>query len=152
MPQLTAELIAVLQPNGILTKETQLELAQYASQAKESSYSPYSNFRVGAALLAADGQVFLGCNVENASYGGTICAERTAFVKAVSEGVKTFLAIAVITDKDTAISPCGVCRQFMVEFGKNLMVYQFSKNFKVVAIKSLKELLPDSFGPEDLDA
>ncbi|KAJ1327297.1 hypothetical protein BSLG_005207 [Batrachochytrium salamandrivorans] len=102
MPQLTAELIAVLQPNGILTKETQLELAQYASQ---------------------------GCNVENASYGGTICAERTAFVKAVSEGVKTFLAIAVITQ-----------------------VYQFSKNFKVVAIKSLKELLPDSFGPEDLDA
>ncbi|KAH6565433.1 hypothetical protein BASA60_009933 [Batrachochytrium salamandrivorans] len=140
MPQLTAELIAVLQPNGILTKETQLELAQNRSLI------------VVLTLVSFVSVICLGCNVENASYGGTICAERTAFVKAVSEGVKTFLAIAVITDKDTAISPCGVCRQFMVEFGKNLMVYQFSKNFKVVAIKSLKELLPDSFGPEDLDA
>ncbi|KAJ8331645.1 hypothetical protein BDV3_000319 [Batrachochytrium dendrobatidis] len=151
MPFLSAQHIATLTPNGVLSKDVQLQLAQFATQAKEMSYSPYSKFRVGAALLAPTGEVFLGCNVENASYGGTICAERTAFVKAVSEGHKKFLAIAVITDKEAAISPCGFCRQFMVEFGKHIQVYQFSASFDKVEIKSLKELLPDSFGPEDLD-
>ncbi|EGF83783.1 hypothetical protein BATDEDRAFT_21251 [Batrachochytrium dendrobatidis JAM81] len=162
MPFLSAQHIATLTPNGVLSKDVQLQLAQFATQAKEMSYSPYSKFRVGAALLAPTGeqvielylplfQYIVGCNVENASYGGTICAERTAFVKAVSEGHKKFLAIAVITDKEAAISPCGFCRQFMVEFGKHIQVYQFSASFDKVEIKSLKELLPDSFGPEDLD-
>ncbi|KAG2214351.1 hypothetical protein INT47_000907 [Mucor saturninus] len=93
-----------------ITAEERSELFVAAAKAKETSYSPYSKFRVGAALLAEDGTIFKGCNVENASYGAAICAERTAFVKAVSEGQSKFRALAVTSDQTEFISPCGICR------------------------------------------
>jgi cytidine deaminase len=131
-------------------KMTPLELIKEAVKAKEYSYSPYSKFRVGAALLTKDGQVFSGCNVENASYGGAICAERTAVVKAVSQGYKEFESIAVVTDVDDYISPCGFCRQFMNEFGNELKVYMAKAKSDDYKTKLLCELLPDSFGPQNL--
>ncbi|KAJ3148816.1 hypothetical protein HK101_002115 [Irineochytrium annulatum] len=118
--------------------------------AKSGSYSPYSKFRVGAALLSDKGNLWMGANVENASYGGAICAERTAFVKAVSEGDRKFLAVAVATDVDAFISPCGMCRQFMVEFGRELKVYLF-KSDNTFKLWRLGDLIPDSFGPDDLE-
>ncbi|THH08433.1 hypothetical protein EW145_g2721 [Phellinidium pouzarii] len=129
--------------------------------AKEFAYSPYSNFRVGAALLSTSGEIIKGANVENASYGGSICAERTAFVKAVSEGVRTFTALAVTTDMPTAISPCGMCRQVIREFcaldmpvllvPSNYLYDSFDEPEKVpIKVRTVKELLPDSFGPEHL--
>ncbi|KAI8905232.1 cytidine deaminase, partial [Gorgonomyces haynaldii] len=102
------------------------QLRQEAIAAREFSYSPYSKFRVGCALLGKSGKIYRGCNVENASYGGTICAERTAVLKAVSEGERSFAACAVITDKTDTIPPCGFCRQFLREFGKDLPIYMFS--------------------------
>ncbi|OZJ01718.1 hypothetical protein BZG36_05178 [Bifiguratus adelaidae] len=107
------------------TAQEQEKLIDLALEARNASYSPYSNFRVGAALLAEDGTFFKGCNVENASYGGAICAERTAYVKAISEGYKSFIGLAVATDlTDDFCSPCGICRQFISEFGpKDLPVY-----------------------------
>ncbi|CEG63731.1 Putative Cytidine deaminase [Rhizopus microsporus] len=99
-----------------MTKEQLQDLFEKALKAREYSYSPYSKFRVGAALLSDDGTIFTGCNVENASYGAAICAERTAFVKAVSEGHHKFTALAVSTDQEEFVSPCGICRQFISEF------------------------------------
>ncbi|KAI9343735.1 cytidine deaminase-like protein [Zopfochytrium polystomum] len=136
--------------DGTLSEATVQLLGRVCTQAKEHSYSPYSKFRVGASLISDTGKIWTGVNVENASYGGTICAERTAFVKAVSEGYRRFAAIAVNTDVDALISPCGMCRQFMVEFGKNLKVYLFKTDGTFV-MHYLHELLPDSFGPSDLD-
>lgn len=92
-------------------------LVAAAWRAREAAYAPYSKFAVGAALLAADGRVFLGCNVENISYGLTSCAERVAIGSAVASGIRTFLAIAVVADTRVPISPCGACRQVMAEFG-----------------------------------
>lgn len=133
-----------------------------AIQAKEFAYSRYSKFRVGAALLTVDGQIIKGCNVENASYGGTICAERTAFVKAVSEGVTSFTALAVTSDVASAISPCGICRQFIREFCAQKMPIllvpadydaRLAKGEADGGVKetSIAELLPQSFGPEELE-
>lgn len=104
-----------------MTLEEQKNLLAKAAEARKNSYSPYSEFRVGAALLAADGTVYTGCNVENASFGATICAERTAMLKAVSEGKRSFTAIAVAGGKtgrepDRSCAPCGMCRQFLSEF------------------------------------
>ncbi|KAJ3040878.1 hypothetical protein HDV00_010338 [Rhizophlyctis rosea] len=144
------ELMARVIEEDKLPSEVERQLFDLAQLAKNASYSPYSKFRVGAALLAKSGAVFTGCNVENASYGGAICAERTAFVKAVSEGERKFVAIVVATDVDSFISPCGFCRQFMVEFGKELLVY-LTKSDGSVSVKKLKDLLPDSFGPDDLE-
>ncbi|WP_228350908.1 MULTISPECIES: cytidine deaminase [Limnobaculum] len=95
---------------------TDNELIEQAKKARQSSYSPYSNFAVGAALLADNNQVFLGCNVENASYGLTNCAERTAIFKAVSEGLRQFKKLVIIGDTEGPISPCGACRQVINEF------------------------------------
>jgi len=129
-------------------------LIQKAIEARVQSYSPYSGFAVGAALLCADGTVVTGCNVESASYSPTVCAERVAFVKAVSEGKRDFAAIAIVGGKiDAALDvcyPCGVCRQTMAEFCR--------EDFRIVAAKSeseweivtLGELLPRRFGPENL--
>lgn len=92
-------------------------LVEAAWRAREMAYAPYSNFHVGAALLAADGRVFVGCNVENISYGLTNCAERVAIGAAVAAGVREFLAVAVVADTGVPISPCGACRQVLAEFG-----------------------------------
>ncbi|KAJ9086451.1 hypothetical protein DSO57_1003788 [Entomophthora muscae] len=124
-------------------------LVNGALEARNKSYSPYSKFRVGACLMTCGKKVYSGCNVENASYGGTICAERTAFVKAVSEGDKSFLAIAVATDDDCFASPCGMCRQFMNEFSPSLPVYLVNPNGNY-QITNLEELLPQAFGPKNL--
>ena len=93
-------------------------LLEESKLAREYAYAPYSKFKVGAALLTADGTIYRGCNVENASYGLTNCAERTAFFKAVSSGEKDFVALAIIGDTEQPITPCGACRQVMVEFCK----------------------------------
>ncbi|KAJ8016915.1 hypothetical protein DPEC_G00012300 [Dallia pectoralis] len=125
-------------------------LISQAHAAKEFSYCPYSQFRVGAALLAHDGTVFTGCNVENASYNLGLCAEKTAVAKAVSEGYQSFKAIAVASDlEDQFILPCGGCRQFMREFGDQWSVY-LSKPDGTYMKMTVEELLPFSFGPEDL--
>ncbi|EIM80265.1 cytidine deaminase [Stereum hirsutum FP-91666 SS1] len=132
-------------------------LIQAAIEAKEGSYSPYSKFRVGAALLAVDGSIVKGANIENASYGGTICAERTALVKAVSEGTRSFIALAVTSDVAQAISPCGICRQVIREFcALRMPVLLVPSDYGFNAAAELKEttveaLLPDSFGPEHLE-
>jgi cytidine deaminase len=122
-------------------------LIQAAIQAAEKAYAPYSNYRVGAALLAEDGTVYRGCNVENAAYGSSICAERTAVLKAVSEGERHFKAIAVATQNGGA--PCGPCRQVLREFANDLVIIitDFDGNARIT---SLQALLPDSFGPENL--
>ena len=99
-------------------------LIEEAKKAREHAYAPYSKFQVGAALLAKDGSMFHGCNIENASYGLTNCAERTAFFKAISQGVTEFEAIAIIADTEMPISPCGACRQVMLEFcATDMLVY-----------------------------
>ena len=113
------------------------------------SYAPYSHFRVGAALECEDGSVYTGCNVENAAYGSSLCAERTALVKAVSEGRRRFVRLAVAGDSEDYCWPCGACRQMLREFGTDLEVLAANREGAYVAI-SLEELLPHSFGPETL--
>ena len=124
------------------------ELLQLASQARNMAYAPYSKFQVGAALLSTDGDVFSGCNVENASYGLSICAERVAIFKAVSEGVKSFSTIAISVPNGG--SPCGACRQVLNEFNPNLKIYLGDENGSLIRETSLEHLLPDAFGPENL--
>ena len=117
------------------------ELIALATQARKQAYAPYSHYKVGAALWTASGQVYTGCNVENASYGLTICAERTAAVKAVSSGERDFVAIAVVTaDGGT---PCGACRQVLAEFAEGLPV--LLANRKERSLHDLRDLLPHSF-------
>lgn len=114
-----------------------------AAAALENSYAPFSRFKVGAALLAKDGRIFTGVNVENSSFGGTICAERTAFVKAVSEGCRDFEALAVVSEEGD-VTPCGICRQFMFEFGSDLVVITGSDEHHLRQQK-ITELLPGGF-------
>lgn len=130
-------------------------LIKEALLARDMSYSPYSGFSVGAALLAKNGRIYRGCNIENSSYTPTNCAERTAFFKAVSEGVKEFEGIAIVGGKQGKITdycaPCGVCRQVMMEFCN-------PKEFKIILAKSeaeykeltLEQMLPFGFGPNEL--
>jgi cytidine deaminase len=125
-------------------------LLEKAKEASEKSYSPYSKFPVGAALLTKDGKVFLGCNVENASYGGTICAERTAMVKAVSEGFTEFTAIAVYCKKAKDAWPCGFCRQFICEFGAHIEIITEGHKGEL-QVMQISELLPKMFGPGALE-
>jgi len=128
-----------------------LNLIDVAKEARNNSYSPYSNFKVGAALLTKSGKVYKGCNIENSSFSPSCCAERTAFVKAVSEGVTDFESIAVVGGKDDTNEfclPCGVCRQFMSEFcDKDFKIY--ISNNKEVKCYTLEELLPHSFKMEE---
>ena len=130
-----------------MTNEQRNELIAAACAAREKAYAPYSNYQVGAALLAEDGRIFTGVNVENASYGLAICAERTAVFKMVADGIQNFLAIAICTEN--AGSPCGVCRQVMVEFAGDVPVYlvDAAGNGRDT---TLYTLLPDHFGPEHL--
>ena len=140
-----------------LTMEEKQQLIRMALAAREKAYVPYSDFMVGAALRAADGRIFTGCNVENAAFTPTSCAERTALFKAVAEGVTAFTDIAVVGSRRGEVnrqitSPCGVCRQVMREFCK--------PDFKIILVKSeeewkvytLSQLLPEGFGPENLRA
>ena len=129
------------------TKNTWDDLYQQAIKAMENSYSPYSHYKVGAALLTRSGKVYLGCNIENASYTPSICGERTAIFKAVSEGERDFVAIAVVTAN--AGAPCGVCRQVMREFAPNLTVI-IGNTEGQYNVLTLSDLLPHSFGPENL--
>ena len=135
---------------------TRTELISHALCARKNSYSPYSNFAVGAALLSKDGRIYTGCNIENAAFTPGNCAERTAFFKAVSEGVREFSAIAVVggpagTDNLDLCAPCGVCRQVMMEFCD-------PKSFEVILAKdpehyevfTLEQILPMGFGPKNL--
>ncbi len=127
------------------------ELINLANEAKEKSYSPYSNFRVGAALLTQDGKVYQGANIENAAYGTTICAERTAVFTAKLDGVDKYSAIAVTSDSKDFISPCGSCRQVLLELcGEELDVHVTNGAGNIKSFK-LKELLPFSFGDKNLN-
>lgn len=124
---------------------TDYELMQAAEDMCLRAYAPYSHFNVGAALLTSDGRIFTGCNVENSSYGATICAERTAAVKAVSEGAEKFSAIAVASSGGGLTYPCGICRQFLSEFAaEDLRVILKDENGHIVTY-DLKELMPMSF-------
>ncbi len=132
------------------------QLVKMALDMREFSYSPYSNFCVGAALLTVDGKVYTGCNIENAGYTPSNCAERTAFFKAVSEGNKNFKAIAVVGGKKDAkeldyCAPCGVCRQVMMEFcdyeNFDIILAKSEDDYKVI---KLNELLPMGFGPGNI--
>ena len=133
---------------------TDKELVIEAINAMKNSYSPYSDFKVGAALLTANGKVYTGCNIENVAFGPSICAERVAFFKAISEGEKSFSKIAVVGGKAGVISsptpPCGVCRQVMREFCNDdfeILIVRENENYDKVL---LKDLLPQSFKPEIL--
>lgn len=131
--------------NGEVSNETLINLA---IKAMDRAYVPYSNFPVGACLLSADGRIFQGCNIENAAYGVTMCAERTALFKAVSEGAREFTKIAVV-GKNTKAFPCGSCRQALNEFAPNIVVLVGDKTGDFVET-TLNELLPNSFGPKSL--
>lgn len=124
------------------------ELFLKAVAAREHAYSPYSDFRVGAALLCEDGTVYTGCNIENAAFSPTNCAERTAFFKAISEGKRKFRMIAIAGGKDKLVvcTPCGVCRQVMVEFC-DLDTFQiiYGTDEEQLHVKKLKEMLPEAF-------
>lgn len=134
---------------------TDQELIKQALAARKMSYSPYSQFAVGAALLCKDGRVYSGCNIENAAYTPTNCAERTAFFKAVSEGEREFAKIAIVGGKDDEITdycaPCGVCRQVMMEFVNptelQILLAKSETDYKVY---TLEELFPMGFGPDNL--
>ena len=130
-------------------------LAEAALDARRRAYVPYSHFAVGAALLCADGTVFGGCNIENAAYSPTNCAERTAIFSAVYQGQRDFVAIAVCGGPDNAepvefCPPCGVCRQVLREFCANSMPVYLVKSEDEIFATTLEGLLPNSFGPEDL--
>lgn len=133
---------------------TDTELIKIAKSAAENSYSPYSGYTVGAALLSKDGRVFTGCNIENAAYSPTNCAERTAVFKAVSEGVREFEKIAVVggyqLNFNDFFAPCGVCRQVLREFCCDDFVVLLGKNGEEYEKLTLKELLPCSFSSEAL--
>ncbi|GEL07268.1 cytidine deaminase [Salisediminibacterium halotolerans] len=127
------------------------DLMKQAGVARERAYVPYSKFAVGAALLAEDGTVYHGCNIENAAYSMCNCAERTAIFKAVSDGVRAFKALAVTADTEGPVSPCGACRQVMSELLQpETKIYLTNTHGTESAETTIDELLPGAFSPEDL--
>ncbi|KAM0787330.1 hypothetical protein ACM66B_003419 [Microbotryomycetes sp. NB124-2] len=153
-----------------ITAEQRERLIQLSLDARSGSYSPYSNFRVGACLLTDDGEFVTGANIENASYGGAICAERTAIVKAVSEGQRKFIGLAVASDMRDPCSPCGICRQVLREFcpldmpvflapaqysaaTERIPLTEFEKRQgdDIIVETTMGEILPMSFGPSHLN-
>ncbi len=131
-----------------LTEEKKQELIKAANQVRDKAYAPYSNYRVGAALLTKTGKIFLGVNVENAAYPDTICAERSAVVSAVSAGERDFEAIAVATHNGG--TPCGSCRQVLAEFGLDIEVLLVDEGGTLVQQNTVRDLLPGAFQPQDL--
>ena len=129
---------------------TDQELMALAIDMCQRSYAPYSHFSVGAALLCSDGTVFTGCNVENAAYGSTICAERTALVKAVSEGHTDFTAIAIAGQGEDYCWPCGACRQMLYEFAPSLKILVSRRDGEIIST-TLAQLFPHGFGPKSLE-
>ncbi len=123
------------------------QLMQVAREAREQAHAPYSQFRVGAAVLDADGTITRGCNVENAAYGSTICAERVALTGAVAHGHRQPVAIAVMTEP--GVTPCGACRQVMLELGPDMTVY-LGDGAGAITVTTLRDLLPGSFSRDDL--
>lgn len=132
----------------MVTERQKVELIAAACAVRAKSYAPYSNYRVGAAILLPDGRIITGVNVENASYGLSNCAERTAIFKAVTDGYKEVLAVAICTENGG--SPCGACRQVMVEFAGDIPVLLIDDAGEVQEM-TLYALLPNHFGPEHLD-
>ncbi len=120
------------------------DLIKIAIKARENAYAPYSKFKVGASLLSKKGKVYSGCNVENASYGVTSCAERNAIYSAIASGEKDFIAMAIVADSETYCSPCGICRQVMIEFAPDIPVYMGKLN-GTYCEKKVKDLLPMAF-------
>mmetsp|Transcript_9204 Transcript_9204/g.11494 ORF Transcript_9204/g.11494 Transcript_9204/m.11494 type:complete len:148 (+) Transcript_9204:51-494(+) len=125
-------------------------LREMCLEARNSAYCPYSKFRVGCVLETNTGKRYTGANVENASYGAGICAERATITKAVTEGHKELRLVAISGDSEEPISPCGICRQFIREFGPNVPVFMFNKDGSKFIKVFLQDLLPLSFGPENL--
>lgn len=125
-------------------------LLEKAYEGRENAYAPYSNFKVGAAVLAENGKIYTGCNIENASYGATNCAERTAIFKAISEGNRKIRAIAIVGADDEYTYPCGICRQVIAEFAdKNTEIILGKKSLEYI-VKTLAEILPGAFTKEAL--
>lgn len=133
----------------MLNEAQRTQLLESAKQARSRAYVPYSKYSVGAALLTKSGKIFLGANVENAAYPTTICAERVAVFKAVTEGEREFSAIAVVT-RDGG-TPCGSCRQVLAEFSTDMLVIVANELGEVVRQETVNELLPGAFGPGNLD-
>lgn len=121
------------------------EMVQRAKRISEQAYCPYSRFRVGAVVLTEDGQLFDGCNVENASYGLTICAERSAVFQMAARGARKIAAVVIYTPTPTPVAPCGACRQVVMEFGPDALVVSVCDGPGILR-KKLSELLPDAFG------
>jgi cytidine deaminase len=127
------------------------DLISMAADARKNAYVPYSNFRVGAALIMDDGSVYTGCNIENASYGATNCAERTAIFKAVSEGHRKISEICIVGSKEGSFAfPCGICRQVISEFSDENTKVIVAQNAEKYIVRSVEELIPDAFTPKDL--
>ena len=134
-----------------LTQQEMDLLLDKAQEARDHSYAPYSKYNVGAALMTADGQIYQGCNIENAGFTPTVCAERTAFFKAVYDGHRAFRAIAVIATGEELGFPCGVCRQVMAEFcDRDFINVTANRDRTKVDVSDFETLLPHSFGPKDL--
>ena len=127
-------------------------LLDLAQEARDHAYAPYSHYSVGAALLTAEGQVYQGCNIENAGFTPTVCAERTAFFKAIYDGHRAFRAVAVIATGEEMGFPCGVCRQVMAEFcDRDFIIVTANRDRSKVDVSIFEQLLPHSFGPKDLN-
>ena len=128
----------------MLDETVQHQLLDRARRAREAAYAPYSNFKVGAAVLTAAGEIFSGCNIENASLGATICAERVAILTAVAAGARDLTALAVIADTPDPVAPCGLCRQVLAEFSPDCRVVMANTAGRI-RLANLKELLPLAF-------
>ncbi|KAB2863989.1 MAG: cytidine deaminase [Anaerolineae bacterium] len=132
-----------------LPSETIRQLIEQAKSVRQRAYAPYSHYYVGAALLGENGDIYTGCNVENAAYPVGICAERSAVVKAISEGCLAFQAVAVVTENGG--TPCGECRQVLNEFNPDMLVLIADADGTLLMQKPLRELLPEGFGPANLN-